>query len=761
MTGGLQNFALGHRPSHMVSLQETQPLPCLSHAKIDTDMLLRESPVAETNKDNEPHLGVGSDVPQIDPALDSFGYAAFASQLAASIVKTRSPQGLVMAIHGEWGSGKSSLLNFIKHYIAQVANDARPVVIDFNPWWFESREQLAAQFLVQFQSRLKLENKFLRDVGDLLADYSQVIGSAIVRSTGLPWLDKVASLLKLLKRKPTDVVKLKAAISRALHEANQRFLVVVDDIDRLTPEEMREVFKVIKALADFPNVIYLLSFDRPIVVQALSNLLQFDGEAYLEKIVQAPFTLPSIDRETLQRKLFSNLDQLLEETDAPLFDQAYWSNAFHEGMAPLITNPRDIVRYVNALAVTYPPLRGEVNVADFFALEFLRVNVPSLYETIRDNRAMFAGYADRGIQATERREEREFHNAWAAKLPDTTREGLQSMLERLFPKLSDVGRSGDCLADWRRLRRAAHPDVFATYFQFALDEDQLSRRSVLAFLEKLADQQALEEELLDAIEDKRSDGSSKAKDYLAHVLDFDTEIDHDRAKGLLRSIANIGDRMIIPSDEKGGFFSIRSMWRLTWVFQHALERIDAGQREAELVAAFRDGQAITFQCAAIHAIADCKEKAVRHGPAAVLTAVSQETVTELKAIVVARISEFAIDGSLLRVPELVSVLLRWKSWASAESPRQWVAALLADLQDTIRFIAAFLQESRLQTMGDPAVRITHSLNFELMSEFASLDAVAETLAVATEADFEDQDYILAFDVFNRQYPAFRDDTSDE
>jgi predicted KAP-like P-loop ATPase len=335
------------------------------------------------------------------------------------------------------------------------------------------------------------------------------------------------------------------------------------------------------------------------------------------------------------------------------------------------------------------------------------------------------------------------------------------MLERIFPKLSDMGRGGDCLADWRRLRRAAHPDVFATYFQFALDEDQLSRRSVLAFLEKLADQQALEEELLRAVDDKRSDGSSKAKDYLAHVLDFDAEINHDRAKGLLRSIANIGDRLIIPNDEARSFFSIRSMWRLTWVLQHALERIDTDQREVELVAAFRDGLAITFQCSAIHAITDCKEKAVRHGPAAVLTAISQETVTELKAIVIARISDFANDGSLLRVPELVSVLIRWKTWTSAELPRQWVAPRLAGLQDTIRFIAAFLQESTSQTMGDPAVRITHSINLKLMSEFASLDAVAKALAGATEADFEEQVHKLAFDVFNRQYPEFLDGTSDE
>lgn len=717
--------------------------------------------MADVNDDNEPHLGVGSDLPQTDPDLDSFGYAAFAHQLATSIIKTRSPQGLVMAIHGEWGAGKSTLLNFIKHYVEQVPDQARPVVIDFNPWWFESREQLAAQFLAQFQSKLKLENTFLRNVGDFLADYSQAIGFAIVQSTGIPWLDKIASLLRLLKRKPTDVVKLKTKISTALHEANQRFLVLVDDIDRLTPDEMREVFKVTKALADFPNVIYLLSFDRAIVSRALSNEPNFNGESYLEKIIQAPFALPSIERETLHRKLFANLDQLLEGTDVSLFDQAYWSNAFHEGIAPLLTNPRDIVRYVNALAITYPPLRGEVNVTDFFVLEFLRVNVPVLYETVRDNPEMFTGYASRGILAAERREEREFHNTWASKLPDRTREGLQSMLERMFPRLSDMGRGADCLSEWRRLRRAAHPDVFATFFQFTLGADKLSRRSMLTFLERLADQSALEHELLDAVDKKRSDGSSKAKEYLTHVVDFDIEIDSPRARGLLRAILNIGDRLIVPGDETGGFFSANTMWRLLWVFQHALQRIGADQRDTELLAAFRDGQAVAFQCSTIHAIEKSKQDAVQHGPSAVLASIAQDSITELKTIVVARISRQVDEGTLLRVPELPSVLLRWKNSASLQVVQQWVVALLANRRDTVSFITTFLRASRSQTVGDPAVRISHSVDLDLMSEFASLAAVHATLAGVTEADMEDEDQRIAVGTFNRQYLELRDSAPNE
>jgi predicted KAP-like P-loop ATPase len=49
---------------------------------------------------------IGSDLPLVDPAEDAFGYAPFASLLAKAIVDNRSPQGLVLAVHGKWGSGK-------------------------------------------------------------------------------------------------------------------------------------------------------------------------------------------------------------------------------------------------------------------------------------------------------------------------------------------------------------------------------------------------------------------------------------------------------------------------------------------------------------------------------------------------------------------------------------------------------------------------------------------------------------------------------
>ena len=705
--------------------------------------------------DLEPAISIGSDTPQSDPIFDAYGYAHFAKLMASAIVKTPSPLGLVMAIHGPWGSGKTSLLNFVKYYLNEEPEVSRPVVIDFNPWWFEDKGQLASQFLTQFKAKLKLETGLLRNAGDLMADYSGALGKAVAVSTGLPWIDvPIGWLLKLLKRKPKDIPSLKADISKALKDGGRRFLVLIDDIDRLTPAEIREVFKVVKALADFPNVVYLLSFDRAVTAKALSDSMGLDGEAYLEKIVQAPFVLPVVDRRKLQQKLFADLDKLLEGADLRLFDKTYWGNVFVEGMASLVSKPRDIVRYINALSVTFPALRDEVNITDFFALEFLRVNLPQLYDTIRENPDRFTGTSNHGIRSGDRKKDLEFHDAWAAELDEDVRDGIRSMMERLFPKIDNMGRGSDFLKDWRRLGRVAHPDVFPSYFQFTIDSDRLSRHEIATFIDGLTDQKQTQKTLLDAINVKRADGASMAKEYLDRVLDCEEEIDPGRASNLLITLNQIGDNLIIQGDEAGGLFAVPCTWRLLWVMQHALARIPEGERDALLISAFKDGQSVTFLTMAISAIEDAHKTPKDHGPSAVLTTIKKETVVDLKLLAVERINAFAQNGSLIDTPNLLSVLFRWKDWGTPDDPRRWVAGFVFDKEKLARLLSTFLSETKIQTFGDAVGRIRHTLNLKNLGDFLDLDKAAELFDQYRADEPSDERLRLTWATFNRQYSIY-------
>ncbi len=105
------------------------------------------------------------------------------------------------------GRGKVKPADLVKFDLQTVREDACPIIIDFNPWWFNGRDQLAAaQLLAQFGSRLRNESASLLKIGELMAEYSGALSKAVALSTGTPWIEsRVNALLKLLKRKPKEV----------------------------------------------------------------------------------------------------------------------------------------------------------------------------------------------------------------------------------------------------------------------------------------------------------------------------------------------------------------------------------------------------------------------------------------------------------------------------------------------------------------------------------------------------------------------------
>lgn len=87
---------------------------------------------------------------------------------------------------------------------------------------------------------------------------------------------------------------------------------MIDDIDRLSYDEIAAVFQLVKSLADFPHTVYILSFDYDVVVRALEQSQRGLGAEYLEKIVQIPFAIPVAEISTIQKILFHELDELIE-----------------------------------------------------------------------------------------------------------------------------------------------------------------------------------------------------------------------------------------------------------------------------------------------------------------------------------------------------------------------------------------------------------------------------------------------------------------
>ena len=118
------------------------------------------------------------DRPSNNPAEDVYGHAPFAKTLARGIQGYQGDEGIVLSLYGPWGSGKSTVLNYVKNELDQIKEDERPIVVEFNPWWFSGHEALARAFLSQLQAVLG-KTKGFKKVGEAIAKYSGALGATV------------------------------------------------------------------------------------------------------------------------------------------------------------------------------------------------------------------------------------------------------------------------------------------------------------------------------------------------------------------------------------------------------------------------------------------------------------------------------------------------------------------------------------------------------------------------------------------------------
>lgn len=683
---------------------------------------------------------LSSDRPSTNPAQDLFGHAPFAKTLARAIRGYRSSDGIVLALYGPWGSGKSTVLAYVQHELAGGAEEDRPVVVQFNPWWFSGQENLAKAFLGQLQAVLPTKYAGFAKIGDLIADFSGALGGAaelVGKSFGIPFIGKaVETGTKRLARKPKDVPALKKALSDLLLEKKKRVLVVIDDIDRLAPDEVRQLFTVIKALADFPYMTYLLAFDREVAATAINEQTGLPGERYLEKIIQVPFELPRPDRTDLRRALFSRLDAIIASTPDGRFDSMHWNNIFHSGIDPLVTVPRDVTRLANALSVTYPAVVGEVNPVDFIAVEALRVFQPGVYDAIRTAPGEFVGTRRSGSYGQNEAKQRAqaFHEGWLKAVPEALRESTKDMLERLFPRLESVWGnmhySAESAAEWRRQLRICAPEVFSTYFRLALAPEAVSRADIEALLSSAPSSQSFSTVLEAAAGTRGADGVSKVSALLDRFMDHvEKDLDTAHVRPVIQALLNVGDRLLSKADQDPSMFGFGNEVRVGRIAYHALKKVEQGRRTALLIAELEEAQALRCSQYLVATLSQDAEKAAKGVGSALVDPSEAELI---RAAWCVRVGQLASSADFIDRPDIAWVVSAWREWGGQEEAVAWWQAASGSDEGLLKLIAAHATESRTQSGSDVSWRIRLRVDPRGLEPYGDLQSLAQRVRLLFE-----------------------------
>lgn len=677
------------------------------------------------------------DKPISNPKDDLFGYSHLAMNLANSISRMSPPQGLVFSITGPWGSGKTTMLNFIKFYLKTSNGDNKKVIIsDFNPWWFSGQENLTRNFFIQlFKIIQKWEMKG-KEIGKKVGEFIDYLyeGEVIKDS-------KWSILLNKYSKKGKEITKLKKEIEEILRKQDNRILIVIDDIDRLTADEIKKIFRLIKSICDFPNIIYVLAFDKNVVVNSLSDVQGISGEDYLEKIVQVPFTLPLPNKDSLQKMLFNKLNSILEGTPNHLFDISDWANVYHDGIKYFINTPRDITRFTNSLSVTYNTLKKEINAVDFIAIESLRIFFPNVYTLVSKNIDFFAGSNEDQYGRYDNDSLKEFHTQWLEKLEPEERKHVKKLIIRLFPKLESLERNvnfpSSWLTNWRRELRVCSPDIFPIYFAFSIPENIITNSELISILSLVDDTQKFMRKLKELSTIKLSDGSTKIRLLLDQLEDYvEEKIQLDSIPKIIDTFFEIGDELIIPEDEVYEFmYPIGNDMRIIRIVSRLLKRLDENSRFDLLKSNYKKTDSISILVMLYIVIAQ------QHGKFGVPDErpeherlINLEFSEKLGEILLKRIRNFCSSGNLLETPKIKDVIHTWKNLAGNEEVKEWILTVLKEDKGFIRLIEASISSnfSFLATNVLPSIK--YKPDFRWLEPFISVHEIIQDIKKYVEND---------------------------
>lgn len=443
-----------------------------------------------------------------DIADDLLDRSTFINRLGRTLVSPEGKlsSGVVLGICGEWGSGKSSLLNLLAHHLREQQH---AVVVQFDPWLISGRDDLVNRLLQQLASELseRSPGETARSVGEKLFEYVEALSPVVdaaakVADMVAPGAGTVtkfaASKARAKLTRPADLHSRRRRLEEALDKVERPIVVMIDELDRLEDSEIRAMAQLVRSVADFPQISYVLAYDPARVAEALGADAGYDeesrikrGTAYLEKIVQYQIPLPAPSAAELIRLADQAIEGIARERGLPgkWYEQPDCDQLMRILIPGLLRTPRDIKRWSGLFAAQEGMFFGEVNWVDLLAFSALMAKAPRTVENIRrlpehvgvqlpDHRhhEYWMDFVNESKLSNDERRASRFNRICAS---GEQREIVKELVGFIFPRLTGphVRRQSDYRSD-----RLFRPQPFLTVLRYGIPPGHFSRADIVKFL---------------------------------------------------------------------------------------------------------------------------------------------------------------------------------------------------------------------------------------------------------------------------------------
>ena len=325
---------------------------------------------------------------------DRLGFDGLAEAITNQILSNEQSDGTVYAIYGCWGAGKSSLVNLVREKLLKMDIKSEYKESEFICWWLNDEEKIKSEFLDHLTEQI--DTPLLEESKALLKKLSSRLVNA-TKNEVVNQAEKSHNLFGILSRvvmktvteesdEPKENYDTSDVIFKEIRDSlkrvtDRKYLIVIDDIDRMLPSQTIALFNLIKTIGRLPNFSYLVAYDRQIVEKLVYKKFPSEGPHFLEKIVQVGFEIPKPSMDLLQNELLEQLTNISTKFDYQ--HNYYFMKIFDLLVLPNIRTLRDLIRLISLVKNSWNVIGEYVNVADFLAIETLKVFQPDLFSKLR------------------------------------------------------------------------------------------------------------------------------------------------------------------------------------------------------------------------------------------------------------------------------------------------------------------------------------------------------------------------------------------
>jgi Cdc6-like AAA superfamily ATPase len=436
------------------------------------------------------------DAPIAEASKDILGRRYFVEKLKSIISDyLLNEESIRICIDAKWGDGKTSIFNLLKEKLKKERCDEKEKIkcIDFNPWYYNNKESALKDLIELLGSTVSKQHPYPSTNSDIDKLIKVLVGGLCSKFLGVPF--------KVLQ-KDKDIKTLLKSISESIEKTGKKYVIFIDDLDRLDMPAIKNILKVIMIISEIRSLIVLIAVSS----EHICANKKIISKEYIEKIMTIILPIPKINHRQLEEYFDDEFRKIIRDEEYSQKENEEIER-MKKGFSSLnkLCNLRNVKRVLDAFKSLYKGFGGEIDSVDFILIVYLNIFFPGIVEAIYNDRSRYID-VDLSTNPESEKDRKKIVNALAKDISkklsgdkeddskvyveelirsysqqDEDENDLKDILSMMFPKCDEWwGGKHYC----KQSKGIADAKYFYKYFSFFVDEGDISDKEIDEYISK-------------------------------------------------------------------------------------------------------------------------------------------------------------------------------------------------------------------------------------------------------------------------------------